>query len=79
LKIDRSFITNILSGSGDYPLLTFMIDLAHKLGKTVVAEGVEDKVQRDKLCELGVDFIQGYFYAKPMPANAIEPFIKIKR
>lgn len=79
LKIDRSFITSILSGADDYPLLTFMIDLAHKLGKSVVAEGVEDKVQRDKLCELGVDQIQGYYYAKPMPANAIEPFIKIKR
>lgn len=79
LKIDRSFILAILAESSDYPLLSFMVDLAHKLGKIVVAEGVEDKIQRDKLVELGVDQIQGYYYAKPMPGNAIEAFIRLKK
>ena len=47
------------------------IDLGHVLGLTVVAEGVEDEETRSRLCSLGVDRLQGYAIARPMPASDI--------
>ena len=46
-------------------------DMAHALGLTVTAEGVETQLQRDEVNALGCESAQGYFYARPMPASAI--------
>jgi EAL domain-containing protein (putative c-di-GMP-specific phosphodiesterase class I) len=47
-----------------------MVAMAHKLELKVIAEGVETRDQRDILADFGCDYIQGYYYGKPMPAEA---------
>jgi EAL domain-containing protein (putative c-di-GMP-specific phosphodiesterase class I) len=51
------------------------VDLAHILGMEVVAEGVEIEEQRILLKEMGCDFAQGFFFAKPMPPEAASEFL----
>ena len=66
LKIDRSFVKDILDSPQDQAIVNSVINLAHDLGLKVVAEGVEDKSQLDYLKSLKCDVIQGFYYAKPM-------------
>lgn len=66
LKIDRTFSTRIGTDVADTALMSSMIDLAHALGKQVVAEGVETQAQAMLLHELGCDVAQGYLYARPL-------------
>jgi diguanylate cyclase (GGDEF)-like protein/PAS domain S-box-containing protein len=75
LKIDRSFITNIAAESTDYPLVEAIIMMAHKLGLKVVAEGVETEAQLALLDSIGCDYIQGYYYAKPLPKPEFEAWV----
>lgn len=72
VKIDRRFIKSLNEGHGRV-ITESMIDLAKKLDKTVVAEGVETKEQLEAVIEMGVDEIQGYYFSKPI---SIEDFIK---
>jgi diguanylate cyclase len=67
LKIDRSFI-NTITADGPAVLVDVIIAMAHSLGLTVVAEGVETQLQVDYLRKRGCDELQGYFYSKPVPA-----------
>ncbi len=67
LKIDKSFISNMLKEQGDYDIVTFIIKLAHAFNMHIVAEGVEDAETLAALKALGCDYIQGYVCAKPMP------------
>jgi diguanylate cyclase (GGDEF)-like protein/PAS domain S-box-containing protein len=76
LKIDQSFVGAMLSSKESLMIVKSTIDLAHDLGKKVVAEGVETREHWDKLNELGCDIAQGYFIAKPMPVNAFLNWIK---
>jgi diguanylate cyclase (GGDEF)-like protein/PAS domain S-box-containing protein len=71
LKIDRSYITEITTNSVDAAITTAIIEMAHSLDIKVVAEGVETVEQFDFLRERGCDEIQGYFFARPLPANEI--------
>ena len=48
-----------------------MTNLAHVLGLAVIAEGVETRAQSDEVNAIGCEYVQGYFYARPMPASAI--------
>ncbi|NJO16868.1 MAG: EAL domain-containing protein [Thioploca sp.] len=66
LKIDQSFIKGITCSPEDTAITVATIDMAHALGLTVIAEGVETIEQRDFLCDHGCDFAQGYLYAGPM-------------
>lgn len=66
LKIDRSFIMGVTSTPEDAAITVATIDMAHALGLTVVAEGVETIEQRDFLREHGCDAAQGFLYAAPM-------------
>jgi diguanylate cyclase (GGDEF)-like protein/PAS domain S-box-containing protein len=66
LKIDKSFISGIVSSPEDTAITVATIDMAHALGLTVIAEGVETIEQRDFLCDHGCDFAQGHLYAGPM-------------
>lgn len=72
VKIDRSFTSNIHPGSSDLVLCEAIIVMAHKLGKKVVAEGIETQEQLDLLKSAGCDFGQGYLFSKPVPANEFE-------
>ena len=69
LKIDRSFVTDVALHPQRHVILASSIDMARKLGLTVVAEGVESRADWDRLKELGCILAQGYFIAKPMPAG----------
>ena len=70
IKLDRLFFVN--SNEKSWIVLKTFISLAHELGITVVAEGVEEKEQIDKLREMNCDLVQGYFYSKPLP---VEKFV----
>jgi len=76
LKIDQSFIKDMNESVDDQIIVRSIIDLAHNLGLTVVAEGVETKEILDRLNMLGCDIAQGYFVSRPMPADDFEKFIK---
>jgi len=66
LKIDRSFITGITSNKADCDLVKATIAMAHSLGLKVVAEGVETKAQCELLNQLKCDYLQGYYFSKPI-------------
>jgi len=68
LKIDKSFVINMEKDEDDAKIVRSTIDLAHNLGLTVVAEGVENQLIWDKLMELSCDEAQGYFMSRPVPA-----------
>ena len=68
LKIDRTFIQELETRSEARAVVASVIQLAHALHLTVVAEGVETAGQRDILKAMGCDELQGYFYARPMQA-----------
>jgi diguanylate cyclase (GGDEF)-like protein len=71
LKIDRSFITNILLDKRAQAIVRSTIDLARNLELTVVAEGIETQEVMDHLAQLGCDTAQGYHIARPLPASEI--------
>jgi diguanylate cyclase (GGDEF)-like protein len=72
LKIDRSFVADLETSKDAKAIVSAVIRLAHELGLRVVAEGVETAGQRDILVQLGCDELQGFFLARPMPADALE-------
>lgn len=69
LKIDQSFVQNMLARPGDAAIVRSTIGLAHDLGLRVVAEGVEDEVVWQALRDWGCDVAQGFFVARPLPAD----------
>jgi len=76
VKIDRSFVADLTTARGSSVLVAMIINLAHSLKLTVVAEGVETAEQSRILGELGCDNVQGYFYSKPIPgAEFCERFL----
>lgn len=68
VKIDRSFVLNMLRDANDTMIVRSIIDLAHNMNRVVVAEGVESRKILDALADLQCDVVQGYFYSKPLPA-----------
>jgi diguanylate cyclase (GGDEF)-like protein/PAS domain S-box-containing protein len=74
LKIDMSFVRNIENSSKDLAIVETIINFAHKLGMKTIAEGVETQTQVDILKALKCDYLQGYYFYKPMP---YEEFKKI--
>jgi EAL domain-containing protein (putative c-di-GMP-specific phosphodiesterase class I) len=75
LKIDRSLVTNLSLGGDDAVIVRSTIDLAHGLGLTVVAEGVEDETVMDLLVTYGCDTAQGYLVARPSSAAALHDWL----
>ncbi|HXN03278.1 MAG TPA: EAL domain-containing protein [Candidatus Acidoferrum sp.] len=69
IKIDRSFVLKMSTNEGDRTIVRASIDLAHKFGKRVVAEGVEDTTTLHLLEEMGCDQAQGYLISRPLPAE----------
>jgi len=76
LKIDKSFVKTMTDVSNDKVLCEAIIVMAKKLGIKVVAEGVETQEQYDILNNMGCDFGQGYFIARPMSKTNFEAFLK---
>ncbi len=78
LKIDRAFVSGLDADSPNLPLCRAMILMAHELGMKVVAEGVETEPQRDLLAAMGCDYVQGFLFAKPMPAADFEAYLSAR-
>ncbi|HLF97715.1 MAG TPA: EAL domain-containing protein [Methylococcaceae bacterium] len=76
LKIDQSFTRNLAPDSNDLALCEAIIVMAHKLGLKAIAEGVETEDQRDLLVAIGCDYAQGYLFAKPMPPENFDAWMK---
>jgi diguanylate cyclase (GGDEF)-like protein len=72
LKIDRSFVVEMVSATGGLTLVSVIINLAHALKLNTVAEGVETEEQLRQLRFLGCDEMQGYFFGKPVPVESFE-------
>jgi predicted signal transduction protein with EAL and GGDEF domain len=75
LKIDRSFVAHALTDKADATIVRSIVEMAHTLGFTVVAEGVESGPQAEFLRDLGCEQAQGFLFARPMPAAAFTAHI----
>lgn len=75
LKIDQSFVRYLTENQDDQIIVRSTIRLAHDMGLSVVAEGVEDEDALKWLSENGCDLIQGYFVSRPQPANVLEDWL----
>ena len=75
IKIDKSFVNDICTNHEDNILVSTIIAMSKALGKEVVAEGVETKEQLQLLIELGCDYIQGYYFSKPLPIEKLFSYL----
>ncbi|MDX1738013.1 MAG: bifunctional diguanylate cyclase/phosphodiesterase, partial [Alphaproteobacteria bacterium] len=71
LKIDRSFIQNIMTEPSDSHIADMIINVAHRLDMRVVAEGIEEQAQVEKLIDLNCDIGQGYYFSRPLPEREL--------
>ena len=71
LKIDQSFVTNALVESQNATIVESVVSLAHRLGRQVIAEGVEDEATLAYLDRLTADYAQGFFIGRPVPPDKI--------
>ena len=72
LKLDMKFIQNELAKPAAQSILNDIISMAHRMSFRVVAEGVETKEQTERLQAVGCDYVQGYYFARPMPVKEFE-------
>jgi diguanylate cyclase (GGDEF)-like protein len=79
LKIDRTFVTDMMSNAGDASIVTSTIELASKLGIVSIAEGVESAAVCTRLEELGCDLAQGYWIKEPAAASEITEWLRHSR
>lgn len=77
LKIDQSFVRDMVENKDDQVVVHSTIELAHNLGLSVVAEGVETESALELLGNLGCDVIQGYLISKPLPIEKFNDFVKV--
>ncbi|MEO6712218.1 MAG: EAL domain-containing protein [Mycobacteriales bacterium] len=75
LKIDKTFVMNMLRNSSDAAIVRSVVELGHNLGMHVVAEGVETAEALASLLTLRCDVTQGYFFSRPMPACEVGPWL----
>ena len=76
IKIDRSFVMDMLESPRNETIVRTTIDMCHALGYEVIAEGVENQAIQDRLAELGADLIQGYHLQRPVPLERLLPWIE---
>ena len=75
LKIDKSFIHDMVEDSNDAAIVQAIIKLGHSLNLKVLAEGVEMERQKNAIVEYGCDFAQGYFYLAPSTEETVTKFL----
>jgi diguanylate cyclase (GGDEF)-like protein len=75
VKVDRSFVMNLASAPSDAVIVRSTIELAHNLGLSVVAEGVEDETALSMLLEYGCDTVQGFLFSRPRPADELTTWL----
>jgi EAL domain-containing protein (putative c-di-GMP-specific phosphodiesterase class I) len=78
VKIDRSFVTDLPNSSRDREIAASIIDLSHRLGVQVTAEGVEDEQTASLLADMGCDFIQGFLYSKALPVADFVTWVRTR-
>lgn len=71
LKIDRSFVMNIDAGDEHKKMVETIISIAHNFNMKVIAEGIETEKQREQLTAMGCEYLQGYLFSRPLPAEEI--------
>jgi len=76
IKIDQSFVRDMSTSKDAELIVRSTIDLVHDLGRKVVAEGIETQASWDQLAKLGCDIAQGYFIARPMPAEELQGWVE---
>jgi EAL domain-containing protein (putative c-di-GMP-specific phosphodiesterase class I) len=76
VKLDKAFVDGVVNDAADRAVVTAVVDIAHTLGLRVVAEGVERTEQASALLVLGVDELQGYLHARPMPAQSVTGWLR---
>ena len=79
LKIDKSFVRDLETDDNDRAIIEAIVVMAKRLGIGIVAEGVETASQKDILIQMGCDWLQGYYYARPLAPEAFARFISDKR
>ena len=70
IKIDRGFVSNVVANPNDAAIVRAVVGMAHSLGMSVIAEGVETETQLGYLRGIGCEEMQGYFFSRPVPENA---------
>ena len=75
LKLDMVFIRTAFSEKGNTRMIEITLDISHSLSVPMIAEGVETEEQMLALRKLGCDIVQGYYFARPMPAPDFETFL----
>ena len=76
LKLDRSFVTGIVSDDADQAIVRAIIAVAKNLKLRVVAEGVETAEQAALLLSFGCSHLQGFYFSRPLPADAVEAYLR---
>jgi len=75
LKIDKSFLQKVAHGAEDRTIVSSVVELGHRLGYRVTAEGVSDQITLDYLVEIGCDHAQGFFIAHALTTSAFDEFL----
>lgn len=76
VKIDKSFIDNVVDNEADRSIIRALINLGRELDFCLIMEGIETKEQMDMLNQIGAEYMQGYYFAKPMPAHDVPKYIQ---
>jgi EAL domain-containing protein (putative c-di-GMP-specific phosphodiesterase class I) len=79
LKIDKSFVQGLTAGAEDAAIAQAIIKMAHALGLSTVAEGVESADELARLQQLGCDLVQGFYFAAPLTAEAVDGLMRAGR
>jgi diguanylate cyclase (GGDEF)-like protein len=76
LKIDRSFVTRLTADTRNYAIVLSTVEMGHRLGMNIVAEGVETIAELDAVRQSGCDEVQGYYFSKPLAARDVPPWMR---
>ena len=78
LKLDKSFVIRMTEDPKAAAIVQSTVDLAHRLGMRLVAEGVETQGHLDDLTRFGCDLAQGYHIGRPLPADELTPWLRAR-